>query len=175
MYKMPKIMKFFQLTAILVILGMVSPAMAGPEDPDSPHQAGHHDDEHEHHAHRNVFGTFFGITDENRGGRAFTFGLEYNRWVTDDFGIGVGIERAWGDLNFNLVTVPFAWRSGRWKFFAGPGLEKADDHDDSEFLVRAGVEYEFRHRAFEIAPKLMVDYVNDEYVFVVGVVIGHGF
>lgn len=139
------------------------------------------------HFHRNIIAGFVGVTGEDRRERALTLGLDYNRWVTESFGIGFGVERALGDLDFTVYTVPFSYRFGAWKLFAAPGWEDADHHEDSghgegsqhgggnEFLMRAGVEYAFEVGRYEISPKFMIDYVDDDVVLVGGVSFGYGF
>jgi hypothetical protein len=142
---------------------------------------------HGEHFHRNVIAGFAGITGEDRRERALTLGLDYNRWVTRAFGIGFGIERAFSDLDFTVYTVPFSYRFGPWKLFLAPGWEDSDHHESSdhgegsghegggEFLMRAGVEYAFEIGRYEISPKFMVDYIDDDVVLVGGLSIGYGF
>lgn len=139
------------------------------------------------HFHRNMIAGFIGITGEDRRERALTLGVDYTRWVTQSFGIGFGAERAFGDLDFTVYTVPFSYRVGAWKLFAAPGWEDSDhtesvDHGEqaehaggTEFLMRAGVEYAFEVGRHEVSPKFMIDYVNDDVVLVGGVSIGFGF
>lgn len=130
--------------------------------------------------HRNTLAGFIGVTDEERRESALTLGLDYNRWFTRSFGIGFGIERAFGDLDFTVYTVPFSYRIGAWKLFAAPGWENADheehsEHGGKEFLMRAGMEYAFEIGRCEISPKFMIDYVNEDVVLIAGVSVGYGF
>lgn len=139
------------------------------------------------HFHRNVIAGFIGVTGEDRRERALTLGLDYNRWVTRSFGVGFGVERALGDLDFTVYTVPFSYRFGACKLFAALGWEDQDHHQSAghgegseqhggnEFLVRAGVEYAFELGRCEISPKFMIDYVDDDVVLVGGLSIGYGF
>ncbi len=55
-----------------------------------------------------------------------------------------------------------------------PGVEDAEGHD-REFLVRAGLAYDFEFGSLTIAPTLNVDFVDDEEIFVFGVTLGRGF
>lgn len=55
-----------------------------------------------------------------------------------------------------------------------PGAEDKED-EDSEFLVRVGVLYDFEVGGFTVAPALEVDFVDDEEILVSGVNIGKGF
>jgi hypothetical protein len=138
------------------------------------------------HFHRNVIAGFAGITSEDRREHALTLGLDYNRWVTKSFGVGFGIERALGDLDFTVYTVPVSYRFGAWKLFLAPGWEDPDHHETTdhggvritsgkEFLLRAGVEYAFDVGRYEISPKFMIDYIDDDVVLVDGLSVGYGF
>ena len=138
-----------------------------------------HEGEHaghggEHAFHSNVVAAFVGVTSEDRREEAFTLGLEYERRFTPVFGLGVVAERAFGDLDFWVFAVPFAWHNGPWKLYVAPGVEDSDDHG-SEFLFRVGVEYGFEVGNFEVAPQLDIDFVDGEEVLVLGVTIGKGF
>ena len=57
-------------------------------------------------------------------------------------GIGAFVERVYGDLDFWVLGVPFAYHIGQLKLYVAPGLE--DVSDESEFLVRVGTEYKNR-------------------------------
>lgn len=154
----------------LLVLSMV--AWCAPTWADESAHSGHGEGEH---FHRNMIAGFIGITGEDRRERALTMGLDYTRWLTRSFGVGAGVERAFGDLDFTVYTLPFSYRSGAWKFFAGPGWEDSDHHEGTEFLVRGGVEYAFEVGRYEISPKFMIDYIDDDVVLVGGVSIGRGY
>ena len=144
----------------------------------------HHDTEGEGHAHsyhKNAIAGFIGFTGEdNRSGsgreRAFTLGLEYERRFSESFGVLVAAERAFGDLDFTVVTVPLVYHRGRWAFSAGPGIEWADDGHEDEFVFRvSGVYVAYTHDNYELAPKVGLDFVDGEAVFFAGLVVGFGF
>jgi len=63
---------------------------------DSTH-GGHLDS---HNLQPNVIALFVGVTSEDRREGAFTLGLEYERHLSTNFGIGVIVEHAFGDLDF---------------------------------------------------------------------------
>ena len=129
---------------------------------------GHDEAEHE----KNRVAGFIGITDENRRERALTLGVDYSRALSPSFSIGVGIERALGDLDFTVLTVPIAYHLGEWAFFAGPGWENVDDEEGTENLIRVGIEYGFEMDGYEIAPAFMMDFIDGEVVLILGVAIG---
>lgn len=154
---------------LLFSLLMVSPAFGEPDEhePVSGHET-------THDYHKNVISGFIGITGETRRENGTTFGLEYFRRVNRTFSIGAVVERASGDLDFWVYAMPFAFHTGRWKFFVAPGIEDSDHHG-SEFLVRVGGEYAFEVGSWEIAPQLSIDFVNGEELGVLGIAIGKGF
>jgi hypothetical protein len=133
--------------------------------PNSGHEA-------THDIHPNFLALFVGITDEGRR-EAITLGIEYERRMNETFGIGLVVEHAFGDLDFWVYAVPFAYHTGRWKFFVAPGVEDGDH--GSEALVRIGGEYAFEFSGWEISPQFDVDFVDGEEVFVLGVAFGKGF
>ena len=182
-------MKNSRITAalpLMILLMQPGALVAQEHGSEEAHSAsGGHEAAEGHHFHRNLIAGFVGVTAEERREGAVTLGLDYTRWISESFGIGVGIERAFGDLDFTVYTIPLSYRTGPWKFFAGPGWEDADHHESeghgeeghggTEFLVRAGVEYAFELERFEVSPKVMLDYVDDDFVLVAGVAFGYGF
>ena len=134
--------------------------------------AGH---EQDHDFHRNFAGLFIGGAGENRRDKGFALGVEYARNLTQHFSIGAIVEHTFGDLDFWVIAVPFAYRTGPWKFFVAPGVEDSDLSIDGEFLVRLGVEYAFKVGDWEIAPQLDADFIDGDRVAVFGVVIGKSF
>ena len=132
-------------------------------------------DEHEtkHSFHPNVIGLFLGSTGEDRRDSDFTFGIEYERRISESFGVGGVIERAFGDHDFWVFAVPFAYHTGAWKWYVAPGMENKDDHKN-EFLVRIGLEYAFEVGEYELSPQVDVDFVDGEQEYVIGVVFARG-
>ena len=122
-----------------------------------------------------------GCHGEGRRQRAGTIGLEYERRLGEHWAIAPGIEHAFGELNFSVVTLSVGYRFDNWAVFAGPGIEWAEhEHGDrsateSEFLFRTGIMYEFEAGELIVAPQAIVDFVADEKVVVFGVTLGVGF
>lgn len=125
--------------------------------------------------HPNTIAGFIGITDEDRRERALTLGIEYERRFSKTFGVVLSLERALGDLEFTVLTVPFVWHRAPWAFSVGPGLEFLEHEEENEFLVRGSVVYVFERSGYEFAPKFAMDFVDGEVVLIVGVVVGIGF
>lgn len=133
------------------------------------------DDHHvDHDFHPNVLGIFLGATGENRRDADFTVGIEYERRINESFGVGAVVERAFGDHDFWVMVIPFAYHTGAWKWYVAPGMENKDRHSN-EFLVRVGLEYVFEVGKYELSPQIDVDFVDGEQVYVMGIVFARGF
>jgi hypothetical protein len=168
-------MALFTTTRHLIVTLVCSSALLVPTafgaDQESHHEDGHKDG---HSFHPNLLMGFVGITGEDRRDRALTLGLDYQRRFSERFSLGVGVEHAFGDLDFTVVTIPFVLHHKEWKFFAAPGVEKSDHHDD-ENLIRVGVEYAFYVGDLELAPRFMLDFIDGDTVVIGGLGIGKGF
>jgi hypothetical protein len=101
-------------------------------------------------------------------------GVAYERLLNKSFAIGVFAEHTFGDADFTVYAVPFAYRMDRWKFYVAPGIEDSEAHG-TESLVRLGAEYALKAGAWEISPQVAVDFVDGEEVLILGVVFGKGF
>ena len=107
--------------------------------------------------------------------QAFTLGLDYEYRLNRRWGVGALIDYAGKDTRSLVVAIPLVLHpTGRLKIFVAPGVEDKKDHD-AEFLVRAGLMYDFEVGGFTIAPAFNVDFVGDEEVLVYGVNVGKGF
>ena len=122
-------------------------------------QSQHHE-QAEHEYHNNYLALFVGVTSEDRRDSAATVGLEYERRLSETFGVGALIEHAYGDLDFTVYAVPFAYHAGPWKLYAAPGIEDSEHHHGNEFLFRLGVEYGFAVGRYEVAPQFDIDFVE---------------
>ncbi len=154
------------LTILLAMCTSLVLAQADEHEANSDHEA-------THEFHRNIVAGFVGVTHEGRRDNGFALGIAYERLLTESFGIGVIAEHTFGDLDFWIYAVPFAYRTGRWRLYIAPGVEDGKHSTDS--LVRLGAEYAFEVGALEIAPQLAVDFVDGEDVLVLGVVFAKGF
>lgn len=130
-------------------------------------------DTHVHHYHTNSLYGFIGITGKDRRERAGTVAIEYERRFNEKWGLAAGLEHAFGDLDFTVFTVPVVFHKGKWIIYAGPGLERHHGHD--EFLFRMGGGYEFEKGNLILVPKISVDVVDGEAIFVGGLAVGIGF
>ena len=134
--------------------------------------------EETHDFHRNWAALFIGVTGEDRRNGKPALGIEYARHLNPAFAIGGLIEYTFGDHDFWVVAVPFAYRTGPWKVYVAPGFEVEELKDgpsESDFLLRVGGEYAFEIGELEIAPQIDVDFVDGDTVFVFGVTIGKSF
>jgi hypothetical protein len=135
-------------------------------EPDSSHET-------THDFHRNFVAGFIGATHEGRRENNVALGIGYERFFNESFAIGVIVEHTFGDLDFTVLAVPFAYRSGRWRLYIAPGVE--DSKHGAKSLMRLGAEYAFEVGAIEVSPQVAVDFVGGEEVLVLGVVFGKGF
>jgi hypothetical protein len=165
-----------RLKLLLAVLCVVctSPAYAQTvEHESSEHEsASAHDSAHGDH--KNVLSFFVGATHAGRRENAAALGVGYERNLNESFGIGVLAEHTFGDADFTVYAVAFAYRVDRWKFYIAPGIEDSDAHG-TESLVRLAAEYAFEAGTWEISPQLAVDFVDGEEVLILGVVFGKGF
>jgi hypothetical protein len=157
----------FAVLTLLSIVAGASPAFAQADEHES---ASEHEATHDFHP--NLLALFVGFADEGRD-EGFALGIEYERRLDKSFGVGVLAEHTFGNLDFWVYAVPFAYHTGRWKLYVAPGVEDGDH--GSESLVRIGGEYAFEVGAWEIAPQLDVDFVDGNEVYVLGVTFGKGF
>ena len=129
----------------------------------------------EHHASghaTNEIALSVGITHEHRD-NAIALGVEYERRINSNFGIGSGAEQTFGDLDFWVYTVPFTFHADKWKFVVAPGIEESHGH--TEELARLALGYEFETPGLNIVPTFSVDFVDSETFYIVGISLAKGF
>ena len=174
--KIRRVPNQFEVLVVVLVIGLSTFQTCLAEE--------HHDSEahgHEHSFHKNVIAGFVGFTgeDDRMGSgreRALTLGLEYERRFSESFGVLVAAERAFGDLDFTVITVPLVYHRNRWAFTIGPGIEIPDDDHDNEFVFRTAATYGWILRDNrELSPKIGLDFVNGEVVFFAGMIVGFGF
>lgn len=153
--------------------GLCRPALAQePGDAGAHSEADsqqHPSESHETH-HKNVVAVFVGITNDGRRSADPALGIEYERRISEQFGIGAIVERTFADNEFMVYAVPFAFHAGPLKLYVAPGVEEKDNH--TEELIRLGVEYGFEVGRYEISPQFDIDFVGSEEVYVLGVTFG---
>ncbi len=158
-------------SVVVALLALMLGAMnANAESPVSGSSQGHGGA----HYHKNLVGVFTGITHAGRRKNGAALGFEYERRLSEKFGIGVVAEHTFGDADVWIAAIPFAFHAGHWKLYAAPGIE--DGHHGTEGLLRLGAEYAFElSGGWEIAPQINVDWVDKEDVWVFGVVFAKGY
>jgi len=188
------------LVLLTVLLAAPALALAQEHEPaehvgtEAETEAHEHGEEAEHHGHGyhpNHIALFFGVTDEEGHDLEFTTGFDYERRLSQHWGVGVLIDHAGGDLRNSVLGVPVFWHpGGRWKLFAAPGVEYHNgcgevveghgergeiDEDETYFLVRLGVAYDIHlGGSWGLAPNFNVDFVEGERVWVYGLAFTYG-
>lgn len=117
---------------------------------------------------------FLGNTHTEEGVDAFSIGGEYEYRMNPLLGIGVLGEYAFEDVDSWVFGVPLTIHPGAgWQLVAMPGVEL--EGDETTFLFRVGVGYEFELEQFTIKPEFNADFVDDEVDLVFGASLGFGF
>jgi len=146
---------------------------------------------------RNHISVFVGATTEtgDDSETSFTLGADYERRLSEFFGIGALADFALGKTKRTaLLGVPFfVHPTEPLEFHAAPAIEFANEPSDGDtgedsgdsdsetgsttnFAVRLGAGYEFALGRFSIAPEVNIDFVSGESASVVyGLAFGIGF
>ncbi len=169
---MPGARSTLQLAVLFAVC--TSPVYAQSDEHESSEHELSSAHESAHGSHKNVVAFFVGVTHAGRRKNGAALGVAYERLLNESFGIGVLAEHTFGDADFTVYAVAFAYRVDRWKFYIAPGIEDSDAHG-TESLVRLAAEYTFEAGSWEISPQLAVDFVDGEEVLILGVVFGKGF
>jgi hypothetical protein len=147
-----------------------------------------------HHFHLNHLGLVFaGTTDlEEGGGTHFTIGVDYERRLSEVWGVGVVGELIFAHQTEYLFVFPayFHVTEKLW-FQAALGFEVSYHHHEeenegnhgeethtskeTEFLLRIGVGYEFEVEGIAITPAIAFDVFRGHGSLVWGLSIGKGF
>jgi hypothetical protein len=169
---------FAMVATLALVLLHPSPLVA--DEPDSGEHGKH--DEHEmgheepHQGHRHHLAFFVGLTKEDHHDDEETFGLdyEYRLGKSRRTGLGFLVDYAGGELETTVVAVPLFFHPvGGLKLMVAPGLEY--HNSESEFLIRAGIGYDFHIGKVSIGPSYAIDFVDSEEIEVYGLAIGFGF
>jgi hypothetical protein len=118
---------------------------------------------------------FVGATLSDGDGEA-SFGIDYERRISQELGLGLMVEytdgREW------VIAIPVSLHiTESWKIVFALGAELSPDEvaDKHEFLQRIGTSYEFGFNGWSLAPELNVDFAGGERKTVVGVSFGWDF
>ena len=122
------------LTAVL--FAMCAPAVyAQTDDRESSEHESVSSHENAQESHENVLSLFAGVTHNGRRKNGAALGVAYERLLNESFGIGVIAEHTFGDADFTVYAVAFAYRIDRWKFYVAPGIEDSDEHGTESLSV----------------------------------------
>jgi len=136
------------------------------------------DDSH-HEFKKNVVGVFGGFTNVD-GDTHGTFGLEYERRISQEFGVGVIFETTPGAHHGDGTSIYMGllhfhpWQELR----VSVGYGKEDIHHEGAHSVdvwRAGIAYDFHVGGLGIAPSINFDRIDGHTAKVFGVALTKGF
>jgi hypothetical protein len=108
----------------------------------------------------------------------FTLGIDYERQLSERFGVGVLADWAFGGEGRESILAAAAfyhpWR--RVRLDLAPGIQRDAARDEVEFVLRVGADYEFELRdGWSLSPNLNVDFGPNESLLVFGVELGYRF
>ena len=168
------------------------------EEGGEAHEGGEEHGE-EHHLHKHHIALFIGVTEGleehgeehhddghgdphsastssgEKGEPAFTLGFDYERRLTQLFGIGGMVD--WvveGNREILIGPIAFLHPFGKAKLFAAPCYERARESESNEFVFRVGASWDFEVGKFSVGPDLIYDFSEEHDLWVVGVGIGRG-
>ncbi len=160
---------YFCIPVVLLLWMLsVSPILAGSDGSESVSSRETVDEFSPNH-----IAFILGAAHEARRENGGIIGVEYERRLSQSFGIGALAEHTFGDLDFWIYAIPFGYHIDRWKLYVAPGIE--DGHLGTELLIRVGGEYSFEVGSWEFSPTVDIDFVDSEVAIGGGVSIGWGF
>lgn len=126
--------------------------------------------------HRHAIALFTGVSDGEE--QDLSLGLEYEFRPVDLFGVGLIAEHTPGAHHDGATVAAGALFAHPWRglrITAGAGTESEPHHGD-EFLLRAGMAYEFHlEESLLLTPSFGVDFVDGEEILVYGISFGLAF
>ena len=162
------------LVAMMTEPGLGSPpegsehdSMAGgvpASDTDNPTEEAEGHGEHHALPHHHLALVIGAVTESKEGHEdehGLAVGIEYEFRFHERWGVGVAVERLSGDhLDATVVALPVSLHpSGGLRLMAGPGIEFAEEGNES--LWRLGAGYEFEIGApWTLAPEIVVDFIS---------------
>ena len=137
-------------------------------------------DQSEHHP-RHHLAIFVGGGVEKEHGHSesgYALGLEYELRFHLKWGIGVDLEKLFGDdtNRSEVIALPLSFHpSESWRIFAGPGFESHSEKD--KYLMRFGIAYEITlNERWSASPEILVDFIEGgAKTYVLGIAVGYGF
>ena len=156
---------------LLMIVGVTAPGIASPAE-------GSEGDSHHGFVPHHHLALVIGAVTESKEGHedehGLAVGLEYEFRFRERWGVGVAVERLSGDhLRETVVVLPVSLHpSGGLRLMAGPGIEFAEEGNES--LWRLGAGYEFEIGApWTLAPEIVVDFISGgDSTWVAGIALG---
>jgi hypothetical protein len=169
-------------TAILFLLGALLAVDASWASDEAPGAHGEAREEHgkasaghDFLSRPNHFGGVIGWSRKDTGKDSLTLGMEYSRWFSQRFGLGLYVEISEGQFNADTIGLVAEVRPVKnFVLLGGPGLERTLT-ECNEILWRAGAGYVFHTRGLAVTPVGWIDFVAGHEIYFLGVAIGTAF
>lgn len=157
------------LTVVTIALAFTSSVAFANEE------AGHHEYPHHHVA---IFAGGGFERDGNHEENGAALGLEYEVQWSDKWGVGVDVERLFGDGQHRswVTVIPVSFHATEnWRLFAGPGFESHSEKN--KLLMRFGIGYEISlNEHWSASPEILLDFIEGgAKTYVIGLAVGYGF
>jgi len=164
-------MNLFRTAALLAALSMTLPAR-GMAQEESPTGAS----EEAEPRYRNKLSGFIGVTLEDEA-NSFTLGVDYERRLGGQFGVGVLADRAFGEGRAFIIAAGLFWHPlSRVRLDIAPGIEMSGADDKTFFVLRIGADYDFElTERWSLGPNVNLDFVDGRTVWVLGAELGYSF
>ena len=133
----------------------------------------------------NIVGAFLGATiakdDHQKTQNDMTYGIEFERRMTEVLGAGITIETAPGahhDDGVDIYLINAFYRpDDHWRIGVGIGTEKVGGYKGySKNIERIGVSYDFHlGNGWGLAPMLNLDFIGGKKAYVTGAALTYSF
>ena len=164
-------MNLFHTAALLATLVVALPILATAQEEGSAAESSEAEPRF-----RNKLSWLVGGTVEDEG-TAFTLGVDYERRLGRQFGIGVIIDKGYGSERAFIAAGALYWHPlPPMRLDIAPGFERLVAADESAFVLRFGADCDIElTRRWSLGPNVNLDFANGRTVFVFGAELGFSF
>jgi len=162
---------------IAIVLAAAMPSRIGLAEEGHAGDASEHGEEH---FHKNEVAVFLGSTqsEEHHGDRddpEFTIGIDYERRLTEHFGLGLLADFVAEGNREILLGIPFFLHAGKSaKFELAPGWHKVKEDGSDGGVLRLGFHWAFEVGRGSLSPAVFYDITEEDNLWVFGLGIGRG-